>query len=123
MIISALRAVLRSVLAIAEVVVLLVVELVAAMLVYIYMNLYHLETFGFLVRLARYVLDALVSQLEFWLPGSANSAYATLIGELGPKSILLLLVGLIVATIIRSTVRAVAKWLAARSGNPRPVLH
>jgi hypothetical protein len=87
------------------------------------MNLYHLQEFGFLVRIARYVLDALVGQIEFWLPGSADSTYATLIGERGPKSILLLLVGLIVATIIGSTVRDIAKRLAARSGNPRPVQH
>ena len=87
------------------------------------MNLYHLQEFGFLVRIARCVLDALVGQIEFWLPGSADSTYATLIGELGPKSMLLLLVGLIVATIIGSTVRDIAKRLAARSGNPRPVQH
>jgi hypothetical protein len=49
------------------------------------MNLYHLQEFGFLVRIARYVLDALVGQIEFWLPGSADSTYATLIGERGPN--------------------------------------
>ena len=102
-----LQSTLRAVLALAEVFVLLVVELISAMLVYMYLNLYHLQTFGNLVRMARYVLDALVGQLEYWLPGSANSAYATLVGELGPKSILLLIIGLLVAAGIRFLVR----WL------------
>lgn len=80
---------------------LLVVELVVTMLVYTYLNLKHIETFGWLVRQARVVLDLLAGQLEFWLPGGSNAAYATLIGELGPKSILLLMIGLVVGTVIR----------------------
>jgi hypothetical protein len=113
------RPVLRSValgaLALLEVLVLLVVELVCAMLLYMYLNLYHVELFGNLVRLARYVLDALVGQLEYWLPGAANSAYATLVGELGPKSVLLLIVGLVVATVIRTLVHWVARVVARMS--------
>ena len=50
----------RSILAVAYVVLLLIVELVTAMLVYIYLNLYHLDTFGALVRFAKVVLDTLV---------------------------------------------------------------
>jgi hypothetical protein len=82
-------------------VVLLVVELVLTMVVYTYLNLKFLETFGYLVRLSRSVLDALSSLLVYLLPGQANAAYATLLGELGPKAILLLLIGLVVATIVR----------------------
>jgi hypothetical protein len=93
----------------AEILLLLVVELLASMLIYIYLNLYHVTLFGNLVRDARYVLDALVGQMEYWLPVSANSAYATLIGELGPKSLLLLLIGLVTAMIIRFLVRSVAR--------------
>ena len=92
---------------------LLVVELAVTMLVYIYLNLYHLETFGYLVRLARSVLDVMASQLDFWLKGSANTAYATLMGELGPKSILLLLIGLVVSLIIRTIVRLIGRSIAA----------
>src|SRR5712691_3899585 len=91
----------RTVATAVQIVLLLVVELLATMLVYSYLNLYHLSTFGYLVRLARSVLDVLTGQLEYWLPVSANSAYATLIGELGPKSILLLILGLVTATVIR----------------------
>lgn len=82
-------------------VVLLVVELVLTMVVYTYLNLKFLDTFGYLVRLSRSVLDALSSLLVYLLPGQANAAYATLLGELGPKAILLLLIGLVVATIVR----------------------
>lgn len=82
-------------------VVLLVVELVLTMVVYTYLNLKFLDTFGYLVRLSRSVLDALSNLLVYLLPGQANAAYATLLGELGPKAILLLLIGLVVATIVR----------------------
>jgi hypothetical protein len=114
---SLLKSTLIAALALAEVFVLLVVELISAMLVYIYLNLYHLQTFGHLVRIARYVLDALVGQLEYWLPGSANSAYATLVGELGPKSILLLIIGLLVAAGIRFLVRWVARVASRGKGD------
>ena len=83
------------------VILLLVVELVVTMLVYTYLNLRFLDTFGYLVRLSRSVLDWLSSLLIYFLPGQANAAYATLLGELGPKAILLLLIGLVVATIVR----------------------
>ena len=96
---------------IAEILILLLVELVAAMLIYIYLNLYHVTLFGQLVRDARYVLDALVSQMEYWLPISSNSAYATLIGELVPKSLLLLLIGLVSAMVIRFLIRSAARFV------------
>lgn len=81
---------------------LLVVEVFLTMLVYTYLNLKFLDTFGYLVRLASGVLEAMKSVLLTVVPGSANAAYATLFGELGPKAILLLLIGLVVATIVRS---------------------
>lgn len=111
---------LRSVLAVAYVIVLLVVELVTAMLVYIYLNLYHLDTFGALVRFAKVVLDTLIGQMEYWAPVSANVAYATLIGELGPKSILLLLIGLVAGVVVRFIVRLLSR-LASRATASRSV--
>jgi len=105
MLYSVLISIMKAAGAAVLIVLLLVVELVVTMLVYIYLNLYHLSTFGYLVRLARSVLDVLTSQLEYWLPLTANAAYATLIGELGPKSILLLLTGLVAATVIRAIAR------------------
>ena len=97
------------------IVLMLVVELVGTMLVYIYLNLYHLSTFGYLVRLARSVLDVLSGQLEYWSPVSANTAYATLIGELGPKSILLLMLGLVTAAVFRAISRGVVRLMARRA--------
>jgi hypothetical protein len=116
----ALLSVVRTIATAAHIVLLLVVELVATMLVYSYLNLFHIETFGYLVRLARSVLDVLIGQLEYWLPVSANAAYASLLGELGPKSILLLILGLVIATVIRAVARGVAR-LAARGAASRPV--
>ena len=112
---SMLQSTLLTALALVEVLVLLVVELISAMLLYMYLNLYHVQTFGNLVRLARYVLDALVGQLEYWLPGAANSAYATLVGELGPKSILLLIIGLLVAAGIRFLMRWIGRLASRRA--------
>ena len=77
-----LTTLLHSVLAVVSLSLLLLVELTTAMLVYIYLNLYHLATFGYLVRLARSVLDGLTGQLDYWLPKSSNVVYATLVGEL-----------------------------------------
>jgi len=111
---------LRSVLAVAYVIVLLMVELVTAMLVYIYLNLYHLDTFGALVRFAKVVLDTLIGQMEYWAPVSANAAYATLVGELGPKSILLLLIGLVAGVVVRFVVRLLSR-LASRATASRSV--
>jgi hypothetical protein len=105
----------RTIATAAHIVLLLVIELVATMLVYIYFNLYHLSTFGYLVRLSRSVLDVLTGQLEYWLPVSANVAYATLIGELGPKSILLLMLGLVTATVIRAIARGIGRLIARRA--------
>ncbi len=115
---SLLKSFLLGILTVVEILLLLVVELLSAMMIYIYLNLYHVELFGHLVRDARYVLDALVSQMEYWLPVSSNSAYATLIGELGPKSLLLLLIGLVSAMAIRFLARAAARALSKAVGTP-----
>src|SRR5215469_17252821 len=99
-----------------RVVLLLLVELISTMLIYMYLNFYHIETFGHLVRLARYPLDVIGMQVEYWLPATANTVYATLIGELGPKSFMLLTLGLIVAAIIRYGVSFGAALTKRRSG-------
>jgi hypothetical protein len=106
----------RTVATAAHIVALLVIELVATMLIYIYLNLYHISTFGYLVRLARSVLETLTGQLDYWLPATANAAYATLIGELGPKSILLLILGLVTATVLRALDRGVVRLMSRKSG-------
>lgn len=109
MFLTAIKTIVAALVGAAVVLGMLVIELITTVLVYTYLNLYHLTTFGALVRLAREVQDVLVGQLEYWIPGSANSAYATLFGELGPKSFLLLLLGLLVSAIIRVLVRALRR--------------
>lgn len=81
--------------------VLLVVELVLTLLVYTGLNIYSLELFGSLVRMAGSVLEFTASLFEQLFAGSANAAYASVFGELGPKAMLLLLIGLFVAAIVR----------------------
>jgi riboflavin transporter FmnP len=51
---------------------------------------------------------------------SANAAYATLIGELGPKSILLLLIGLVAGVVVRFVVRLLRR-LVSRATASDPV--
>lgn len=88
----------------------LVAEVLVAMVAYMYLNLHHIETFGYLIKLSRSLLNEFAIQLERLSPELANRAYATLLGELGPKSILLLFIGLAVSMFIRFLI-----WLLHRS--------
>jgi len=92
---------------------LLIIELIAAMLVYIYLALYDIQLFGYLVRVARDLLDIFARGIEGFFPASANQAYGTLIGEFGPKSFRLLLIGLAVGAFIRFLTWAVVRLIAA----------
>jgi hypothetical protein len=100
-----MAAILKSLLAliavVAALVVYVVVEVVVAMVAYMYLALNHVETFGHLIALSRDVLNLFANQLEQWAPELATQAYTTLLGELGPKSILLLLIGLGVSAVGR----------------------
>jgi len=108
------RGVLDTMLAIISLVGLLIFELITAMLVYIYMASYDLQTFGYLVRLSRDLLDFIAGMIDtFFAASSANQAYGTLIGELGPKSMLLLLIGLAVGAITRFAAWAVVRLIRA----------
>jgi len=86
-----------------------IIEVVVAMVAYMYLALNHVETFGHLISFSRDVLNLFANQLEQWSPHLANQAYTTLLGELGPKSILLLLIGLFVSGLGR-----LAGWAARR---------
>lgn len=98
----------RAIASLIGVIVLLILELIATMLVYTWLNLYRLDTtFGWLVRLSKSVLDVWASQIDIWFKGSSNAAYGTLFGELSPKAILLLLIGLVVGTLMRGFIKAV----------------
>ena len=105
----------RAISGIIGVIGLLILELVATILVYTWLNLYRLDTtFGWLVRLSKNVLDLWASQLDLWFKGSSNAAYGTLFGELSPKAILLLLIGLVMGTLIRSVINIVRSLAAKR---------
>jgi hypothetical protein len=96
-----------------------VVEVVLAMFAYMYLALNHVETFGSLVSFSRDVLNLFANQLEQLSPELANRAYTTLLGELGPKSILLLLMGLIFSALGRLISWIVRRWIhGARLGLP-----
>ena len=88
---------------------LLLLELVLTMLVYTGLNIYSLDLFGTLVRFAGSVHAIMTSVIGLLLPGAANVAYATLFGEFAPKSILLLLIGLVVASIVRGIVGLISR--------------
>ncbi len=114
-----MRVLLSTIAAAISILLMVIVELVITVALYIYLNLYHLETFGYLVRLASSVLQVLTTQIEYWVPLSANAAYATLIGELGPKSILLLMLGLVTGAVIRAIARLLAR-LVSRASSAEP---
>ncbi|MGI9403403.1 MAG: hypothetical protein ACR2OF_02695 [Hyphomicrobium sp.] len=99
-----------------------VVEVIVAMFAYMYLALNHVETFGTLVSFSRDVLNLFANQLEHFFPELANRAYTTLLGELGPKSILLLLIGLIVSALGRLISWLVRRWIhGARLGLPSSI--
>jgi hypothetical protein len=94
----------------------LVVEIFLAMATYVYLNIYHPYTFGSLIRLSRSLLDGFTTYLKGFSPELANRAYATLLGELGPKSVLLLLIGLIVSALARLIIWSIRRSLARLRG-------
>lgn len=95
--------------AIVSSVALLVIELMAALFTYFYLAIFEREWFGTLIGYSREVLNFCIGQIELWFPSFTNAANATLIGELAPKSMLLLLIGLVVGATIRLFI-----WLGRR---------
>ncbi|MBX2806705.1 MAG: hypothetical protein KTR19_12090 [Hyphomicrobiales bacterium] len=100
----------------------LVIEIFAAMLVYIYLDLYHRVTFGELVGIARDILISFTQHLTNIAPEFANQANTSLLGEFGAKSILLLVIGLLVSAVLRSLTMVIFTALDAyrksKIGNP-----
>ncbi len=95
------RSLVTAIVVIAVLVVYVVVEVVVAMAAYMYLALNHVETFGHLIAFSHDLLNVFANRLEQWSPELATQAYTTLLGELGPKSILLLLIGLVVSALGR----------------------
>jgi hypothetical protein len=98
---NAVTNLLKAVFYLALLAIYLIVEVIVAMLAYIYLNLYQFETFGRLIGFCRELLNTFATQLERFAPELATQAYATLLGELGAKSVLLLFLGLGVSALIR----------------------
>lgn len=94
--------VLKSILYAAWLFINLIIEVFAAMLVYIYLDLYHRSFFGDLVGLARELLVSFTTYLTNITPDFANQANTSLLGEFGAKSILLLVIGLVVSALLRA---------------------
>jgi uncharacterized membrane protein len=92
---------LKAVFFVGLLVVYLVAEVLIAMLAYMYLNIYQFETFGRLIGLSRELLNMFATQLERFSPELATQANATILGELGAKSVLLLFIGLGVSALIR----------------------
>lgn len=97
-------------------VVLVVIELMAALFTYFYLAIFQREWFGELIGYARGVLNFCIGQIEMWFPTFTNAANATLIGELAPKSMLLLLIGLVVGALIRLVFWMLSRLLSAVTG-------
>lgn len=89
----------------------LIIEIFAAMLAYIYLDLYHREMFGNLVGVAREILNSFTQYLTNIAPEFANQANTSLLGEFGPKAILLLVIGLLVSAVLRSLTMIIFKGL------------
>ncbi len=106
----------RTVIAFIQFATMVIFELVLAILIYVYLALYELETFGWLVKISKGVLDSAIQWMEVAMPQLANRAYATLVGELGPKAMLLLLTGLIVGALIRFIAWLVVATVRHRRG-------
>ena len=83
---------------------LLVVEVILTMATYAALDLYARSAFGVLVGLSGSVLTAMRSLLALFLPTLVPSADSSLFGDLAPKAVLLMLLGLVVAAILRALV-------------------
>jgi hypothetical protein len=91
----------------------LIIEIFAAMLAYIYLDLYHRDLFGNLVGIAREILNSFTLHLTNIAPEFASQANKSLLGEFGAKSILLLVIGLLVSAVLRSLTMVIFKGMDA----------
>ncbi|MEO0791652.1 MAG: hypothetical protein AAFR70_15250 [Pseudomonadota bacterium] len=92
---------LSLVLALTGSVVLLVFELITAMVIYVFLNLFYPELFGDLVRRSADIFRWLADLILPLFGEASNQAYASLIGEMSPKAVLLVLISLTVGAVVR----------------------
>lgn len=92
----------------------LVLEVMLAMVLYVYLDLNHREFFGVLVGWARDGMNALLAALE----GASGDLYAaanqSLAGEVAAKAFLLLVLGLFASGVIRMLAWSVRRVLRPR---------
>ena len=78
-----------------------VLELFSALLIYMYLAVYNRDLFASLIQFSDWVLNATIKPTLALFPELEGQAYLTLVGELAPKAMLLLLIGLTVGAIFR----------------------
>lgn len=79
----------------------LIFEVLLAVGTYTYLNIFHVGIFGSLVVFAGDVLNIITNYMRYFFPDSAAQVYATTLGDLNPKAMLLLLIGLTVSGFMR----------------------
>ena len=84
-----------------RVAVMVVLELFATLLTYIYLATYQRDLFAGLIGFADGVLTASVKPTLALFPELERQANLTVVGELAPKAMLLLLIGLTVGAVFR----------------------
>lgn len=84
-----------------RVAVMVVLELFTTLLIYIYLATYQRDFFGSLIGFADGVLTASIKPTLALFPELERQANLTVLGELAPKAMLLLLIGLTVGAIFR----------------------
>jgi len=78
-----------------------VLELFSSLMIYMYLAVYNRELFASLIQFSDGVLNATVKPTLAFFPELEGQAYLTLVGELAPKAMLLLLIGLTVSAMFR----------------------
>ena len=81
--------------------VMVVLELFTTLLIYIYLANYQRDIFAGLIRFSDGVLTTSIKPTLAVFPELEGQAYLTVVGELAPKAMLLLLIGLTVGAIFR----------------------
>jgi len=81
--------------------VMVVLELFSALLIYMYLAVYDRGLFGNLIQFSDWVLNTSIKPTLALFPKLEGQAYLTLVGELAPKAMLLLLIGLTVGAVFR----------------------
>jgi hypothetical protein len=102
-----------------RVAVMVVLELFTALLIYMYLAVYNRDLFATLIQFSDWVLNASIKPTLALFPTLEGQAYLTLIGELAPKAMLLLLIGLSVGAIFRLLAWLVAAMIFKSSSDGR----